>query len=117
MQVNGPVMQALMALTILSTSALAVRSTGQVRALAALAVASFLITRLGNVPINQHIKVWAVSGAPSDYAEMLRHWEQFHFARTACALAAFLAAVIAVIRSGDAGIGRGDDYQPGEAAA
>ncbi|MEV6321055.1 DUF1772 domain-containing protein [Nocardia sp. NPDC051787] len=102
MSVNGLVMQSLMGLTILSTLVLAVRSTGRSRLLAGgaavLAVAAFLITRLGNVPINQHIKVWAVSGPPADYAEILSRWEAFHFARTACALVAFLLVVLTTLR-------------------
>ncbi|MFQ6398239.1 anthrone oxygenase family protein [Nocardia sp. KC 131] len=100
MRVNGPVMQILMGLTILSTLMLAVRSTSRSRWLAAgasgLAVTSFLVTRLGNVPINQKIKVWAVSGPPSDYTEILRRWELLHFTRTGCALVAFVLAVVVV---------------------
>lgn len=102
MSVNGLVMQSLMGLTILSTLVLAVRSTGRSRLLAGgaavLAVAAFLITRLGNVPINQDIKVWAVSGPPADYAEILSRWEAFHFARTACAVVAFLLVVLTTLR-------------------
>ncbi|MGY2126077.1 anthrone oxygenase family protein [Nocardia gipuzkoensis] len=98
MSVNGLVMQSLMGLTILSTAVLAIRSTGRSRLLAGgagiLAVAAFLITRMGNVPINQKIKVWAVSGPPADYAEILSRWEAFHFARTACALMAFLLVAL-----------------------
>ncbi|MEU2174241.1 DUF1772 domain-containing protein [Nocardia sp. NPDC019219] len=104
MSVNGVVMQSLMGLTILSTLVLAIRSTGRSRMLAAtasgLAVAAFLITRLGNVPINQKIKVWAISGPPSDYAEILGRWEAFHFARTACALVAFLLVVATTLLPG-----------------
>ncbi|WP_327110278.1 DUF1772 domain-containing protein [Nocardia sp. NBC_01730] len=98
MSVNGFVMQSLMGLTILSTLVLAVRSTARHRwfagGAAVLAVASFVITRLGNVPINQQIKVWAVSGPPADYATILARWEAFHFARTACAVVAFLLVVM-----------------------
>ncbi|MEU6187391.1 DUF1772 domain-containing protein [Nocardia sp. NPDC047038] len=94
MSVNGVVMQTLMGLTILSALVLAARSTGRSRLLAAsaslLAMAAFLITRLGNVPINQKIKIWAISGPPADYAEILTRWETFHVARTACAVLAFL---------------------------
>lgn len=101
MRVNGPVMQSLMALTILSTLILAVRSNGSARWLSgtasALAVTSFLVTRFGNVPINQQIKVWAVSGPPSDYAAILHRWELFHFTRTGCALAAFVLAIAVVV--------------------
>ncbi|MEU4344484.1 DUF1772 domain-containing protein [Nocardia sp. NPDC023852] len=98
MSVNGLVMQALMGLTIFSTLVLAVRSTARYRwfagGAAVLAVAALVITRLGNVPINQHIKVWAVSGPPADYATLLARWEAFHFARTACAVVAFLLVVM-----------------------
>ncbi|WP_067566186.1 DUF1772 domain-containing protein [Nocardia acidivorans] len=101
MRVNGPVMQSLMALTVLSTLALAIHRTGRYRWLAAtasvLAIGSFLITRLGNVPINQKIKVWAVSGPPADYAAILHRWEIFHFARTACALTAFVLTIAVVV--------------------
>ncbi|WP_324190879.1 DUF1772 domain-containing protein [Nocardia beijingensis] len=102
MSVNGVVMQSLMGLTILSALVLAIRSTGRARLLAAgastLAVAAFLITRLGNVPINQKIKVWAVSGPPADYAEILGRWEIFHIARTTCALLAFTLLVTTTLR-------------------
>ncbi|MGY1945207.1 DUF1772 domain-containing protein [Nocardia asiatica] len=101
MSVNGLVMQSLMGLTIVSALTLAARSTGRARLLAGgagvLAVSAFLITRLGNVPINQKIKVWAVSGPPADYAEILGRWEAFHFARTACALVAFLLVVLTTL--------------------
>ncbi|MGK8522033.1 anthrone oxygenase family protein [Nocardia asteroides] len=101
MSVNGLVMQSLMGLTILSAVVLAARTSGRSRLLAGgagvLAVAAFLITRLGNVPINQEIKVWAISGPPADYAEILGRWEAFHFARTACALVAFLLVVVTTL--------------------
>jgi energy-coupling factor transporter transmembrane protein EcfT len=101
MSVNGLVMQSLMGLTVLSALVLAARSTGRSRLLAGsagvLAIAAFLITRLGNVPINQEIKVWAVSGPPADYAEILSRWEAFHFARTACALVAFLLVALTTL--------------------
>ncbi|MEV5652560.1 DUF1772 domain-containing protein [Nocardia sp. NPDC052254] len=101
MRVNGPVMQSLMALAVLSTLLLALRSTARQRwiaaSAAALAVTSFLVTRFGNVPINQQIKRWAVSTPPDDYAEILRRWELFHFTRTGCALVAFALAITVVI--------------------
>ncbi|MET8777866.1 DUF1772 domain-containing protein [Nocardia sp. NPDC004654] len=101
MQVNGFVMQSLMGLTIVSCAVLAVRASGRQRwtagAAAALAFSSFLITRFGNVPINQHIKRWAIEGPPADYAEMLGRWEAFHFARTGCALLAFALIVLLTI--------------------
>ncbi|MEV6138059.1 DUF1772 domain-containing protein [Nocardia sp. NPDC051990] len=103
MRVNGPVMQALMGLAVLSTLILATRSKCWPRWIAASASAltflSFLVTRFGNVPINQQIKRWAVSTPPSDYAEILRRWELFHFTRTGCALLAFILMIAVVIGS------------------
>ncbi|MFI9510475.1 DUF1772 domain-containing protein [Nocardia sp. NPDC052566] len=97
MSVNGLVMQSLMALTALSCLTLAIRSTARDRWLAAtataLVVGVFLTTRLGNIPINQQIKQWAVAGPPADYANILSHWETYHFTRTGLALLAFLIIV------------------------
>lgn len=98
MRMNGPVMQTTMALAALSSIALAVLSRGRRRYLAAaagaLAVASFLITRLGNVPINGQIKVWAVSTPPADHVSILQTWEAFNVARTLTALTAFVLVVV-----------------------
>ncbi|MFI7669309.1 anthrone oxygenase family protein [Nocardia sp. NPDC049526] len=103
MRVNGPVMQSLMGLAVLSTLLLAVRSKSSSRWIAAgasaLTVISFLVTRFGNVPINQQIKRWAVGTPPSDYADILRRWELFHFTRTGCALVAFILVIIVVVGS------------------
>ena len=101
MSVNGFVMQAMMALTILSCVVLAFTTRAGERRLAwaatALAVATLLITRFGNVPINQEIKIWAVSGPPAGYADTLSRWENFHFARVACAVAVFVLVVAAAL--------------------
>ncbi|MFC4377530.1 anthrone oxygenase family protein [Nocardia halotolerans] len=97
MSANSVVVQALMALTAATCLLLAVRAAGVERLLAAAAtvatVAVFLLTRLGNVPINQDIKVWAATGPPTDYAELLARWEAFHLARVSCALLAFVLIV------------------------
>ncbi|KAB2343628.1 DUF1772 domain-containing protein [Actinomadura rudentiformis] len=103
MRMNGPVMQTAMALAVLSSLALAVSTRGKPRLLAgaasALAVVSFLVTRFGNVPINQKIKVWAVTAPPPDHAEILQRWEAFNIVRTVTALAAFLLIITLVLRS------------------
>jgi len=103
MRMNGPVMQTTMALAALSALTLAVLSRGRRRYVAGtagvLAVASFLITRLGNVPINGQIKVWAVTTPPADYASILQRWEAFNIARTLTALTAFVLVVTLTIRS------------------
>ncbi|WP_228797818.1 nitroreductase/quinone reductase family protein [Nocardia nova] len=101
MRVNGPVMQSLMALAVLGILMLAVRSRGGQRRIAAsatvLVLLSFLVTRFGNVPINQQITRWAVGTPPANYAEILRRWELFHFTRTGCAVAAFVLVIVAVV--------------------
>ncbi|MEV6908454.1 DUF1772 domain-containing protein [Amycolatopsis sp. NPDC051071] len=104
MQRNGVVMQTAMAAATVSSLALAVLSRGASRYLAgtagALAIASFLITRFGNVPINGQIKIWAVTTAPADYPAILQRWETFNVVRTLTALVAFgLIIVIAVHRT------------------
>ncbi|NUP25124.1 MAG: DUF1772 domain-containing protein [Nocardia sp.] len=103
MRVNGPVVQSLMGLAVLSTLMLALRSRSGSRWVAgtasALTITSFLVTRFGNVPINQHIKAWAVGTPPADYAEILHRWEMFHFLRTGCALAAFVLVIGVVLRA------------------
>lgn len=100
MQNNSISMQATMAAAALSCLGAAVLATGWDRIVAALAttlvVASFAITRLGNVPINHRINRWALDGAPADYAAILTRWDIFHFLRTGTALAAF-ALIIALV--------------------
>lgn len=102
MSVNGFVMQTMMGLAILSYLLLTILGGSRGRWLAGistvLAIATFMITRFGNVPINQHIKVWAVSGPPVDYVEILQRWETFHFARTICIVIAFTLIVIRTLQ-------------------
>ncbi|MEO3765842.1 anthrone oxygenase family protein [Streptomyces sp. B8F3] len=102
MKMNSPVMQTAMALTALSALALALLHRGRERLLAAgatlLALASFLITRFGNVPINADIKKWAVSSAPADHAEILRRWDLYNDLRTLTAVAAFALLIALALR-------------------
>jgi uncharacterized membrane protein len=101
MKINEPVMQTTMALTILSTLALAVTARGATRPLAAgasaLALTSLLVTVFGNVPIHSQIRQWAATSAPAGYMEILRRWEMFHTIRTATALIAFLLLIVAAV--------------------
>ncbi|MER5312404.1 anthrone oxygenase family protein [Streptomyces sp. NPDC002773] len=105
MQMNGITMQGAMGISALSALALAAMTRGSARWLAAgaglLAIASFLITRLGNVPINGRIKEWAVTSAPADHAEILARWEAFNYARTAAAFAAFALLIVLALRRND----------------
>ncbi|MFD3509818.1 anthrone oxygenase family protein [Nocardia sp. NPDC058666] len=101
MRNNSISMQLTMAAAALTCLALAVISTGRDRLLAAAAtvfvVASFLITRLGNVPINYQINDWAVDGVPTDYATLLTRWDIFHFLRTGTALVAFALIIVLAV--------------------
>jgi uncharacterized membrane protein len=98
MQMNGITMQGAMGMSALSALALAAMTHGASRRLAGgaglLAVASFLITRLGNVPINGRIKSWAATTAPADHAEILARWETFNYARTGAAFVAFALLIL-----------------------
>jgi uncharacterized membrane protein len=92
-----------MALAFVSSLVLAALVQAAPRLLAAgagaLILTSFLVTRLGNVPINQQIKVWAVTSPPADHAAILQRWEMFNNIRTAAALAAFLLVIVVVDRT------------------
>lgn len=102
MRMNGPVMQTLMGLAFVSAVALAVLTRGRPRLIAAgaglLALTSFVVTRFGNVPINGRIKIWAVEGAPTDYAEILARWDAFNYVRTATGIIAFGLIIWLVLR-------------------
>ncbi|MFB7864216.1 MULTISPECIES: anthrone oxygenase family protein [unclassified Streptomyces] len=98
MAMNGITMQGTMAVSAVSCLALAVAERGRARVLAGaaglLVVASFLITRFGNVPINARIKQWAATEPPEGYAQVLRRWELFNDARTLTAAVAFVLLVL-----------------------
>ncbi|MGW6704329.1 anthrone oxygenase family protein [Streptomyces sp. NPDC054956] len=101
MKMNGITMQAAMAVSTLSSLALAALTRGRSRLLAGaaglLTFTSFLVTRFGNVPINGRIKEWARTSAPVDHAEILRRWELFNNLRTLTALVAFVLLIVLVL--------------------
>ncbi|MFF9787653.1 protein of unknown function (DUF1772) [Streptomyces sp. SceaMP-e96] len=102
MKMNGITMQAAMGTAFLSSLSLAVLTGGRARLIAGaaslLTLASFLITRFGNVPINGQIKRWAVTSAPAEHAEILGRWELFNNMRTLTALAAFGLLIVLAVR-------------------
>ncbi|MFI6034516.1 anthrone oxygenase family protein [Streptomyces sp. NPDC051315] len=112
MQMNGITMQGAMGVSTLSALVLAAMTRGASRRLAAgaglLSLASFLITRLGNVPINGRIKQWAATSAPADHAGILARWEAFNYARTGAAFMAFALLILLSLRGVDAGRSTGD---------
>ncbi|MEE4417767.1 DUF1772 domain-containing protein [Streptomyces bugieae] len=103
MKMNGITMQAAMGTAFLSSLTLAVLAGGgrfrlTAGAASLLTLASFLITRFGNVPINGQIKRWAVTSAPAEHAEILGRWELFNTMRTLTALAAFGLLIVLAVR-------------------
>ncbi|WP_374774963.1 DUF1772 domain-containing protein [Streptomyces sp. NBC_01310] len=102
MKMNGITMQAAMAVSTLSSLTLAALTHGRARLIAGtaalLTLTSFLITRLGNVPINGRIKEWALTSAPVDHAEILRRWELFNNLRTLTALTGFALLIALTLK-------------------
>jgi len=104
MRMNSPFMQALMAVSLLSSFWLATTRRGVARWCAAgagvLALTSLLVTRLGNVPINGKIRTWSATSLPPEHADLLQRWEVYHDIRTATAVGAFLLLLFVVDRAG-----------------
>ncbi|WP_031013511.1 DUF1772 domain-containing protein [Streptomyces sp. NRRL F-5727] len=102
MKMNGITVQGAMVISTLSSFALSVVTRGRTRVLAAtagaLTLASFLITRFGNVPINGRIKQWAATAPPADHAGILHRWELFNDARTLTAVVAFALITFLTLR-------------------
>jgi uncharacterized membrane protein len=99
---NGITMQSLMAFSIIipfwyarlnkqfkTTSNLAYLSS-------VLALSSLLVTRFGNVPINQVIKTWvSMPSPPQHWQSVLHQWDVYHIIRTVCALLCFVLFIAA----------------------
>jgi hypothetical protein len=101
MRHNGMYVQIVMAFSILTPVwwAYTLRGSMSARSLAIsaffLSLTAFLITRFGNVPINQMIKTWSATAPPPGYQQLLSRWLLFHNVRTVMALGSFLCIVIA----------------------
>jgi uncharacterized membrane protein len=101
MRHNGIYMQILMAASIPTPLWWSFKMDGpkfpRLLAIAAssLAVTAFLVTRFGNVPINQMIKTWSSAMPPANYEVLLRRWLVFNNIRTAAAAIGFACVVIA----------------------
>ncbi|MFY1692193.1 anthrone oxygenase family protein [Plantactinospora sp. WMMB782] len=103
MRMNGPVMQSAMGVAFVSALVLAVLFRARSRMLAAgaglLTLATFLITRFGNVPINRQIREWLAGSVPADHAAILQRWELLNYLRTGTALTAFVLMLVVVDRT------------------
>jgi uncharacterized membrane protein len=98
---NGIVMPALMGLTIVSGVwyALASKHNSKARNLALLsallALTALLVTRFGNVPINQLMRTWEPTNPPIDWKAILHTWDVYHLIRTLAAMGSFIVFIIA----------------------
>jgi hypothetical protein len=54
-----------------------------------------VVTRLGNVPINQHVRKWLTEPPPVDYMLVLHRWTVFNNIRSAAAVLGFALILIA----------------------
>ena len=62
---------------------------------AILALTSLLVTRFGNVPINQHIKTWPPNHPPVNWIAILHTWDKYNLIRVLAALGSFISFTIA----------------------
>jgi Domain of unknown function (DUF1772) len=58
-------------------------------------VTAVLVTRFGNVPINQLVRAWLTTPPPTNYMEALHRWTVFNNIRSAAAVLGFVLILIA----------------------
>ena len=101
MRHNAIVMQSIMAVGILAPLwwAWTLRAMPAARACAVAAsvmnLIAVVVTRFGNVPVNQVIRQWLITPPPSGYLEPLHRWTVFNNIRTAAAVLGFVLILIA----------------------
>jgi uncharacterized membrane protein len=62
---------------------------------ACLALTALLVTRFGNVPINQMMRTWEPSAPPENWRAILSRWDVFNLIRTAAGVGCFLSMITA----------------------
>ena len=101
MRHNAIVMQSIMAIGILGPLwwAWTIRGVPAARACAVAAsvmnLTAVVVTRFGNVPINQYVRKWLTEAPPADYAGLLHRWTVFNNIRSAAAVLGFVLILIA----------------------
>jgi hypothetical protein len=101
MKHNGIIVQSLMAIAIISSIwfTWTIRKQRNTLIFASIAIlltiATLLITRLGNVPINAQIKTWLLTAPPDNWITILDRWDFFHTCRTTTAIGSFISVLIA----------------------
>ncbi len=105
---NGVTMQFLMGASIIAPLWYSVVKkynlpvTGLAILSAILALTSLLVTRFGNVPINQLIKTWTPDHPPANQIAILHVWDKYNLIRVLAALGSFISFIIATFLSSHA---------------
>jgi uncharacterized membrane protein len=60
-------------------------------------IAVALITRFGNIPINNQILIWNISSPPSNWADLAQKWWELQTLRTALAIGALAFLISAAL--------------------
>ena len=101
MRHNAIVMQGIMLVGILAPLwwAWTIRAMPVARACAVAAsimnLTAVLVTRFGNVPINQLVQKWLTEAPPANYLESLHRWTVFNNIRSTAAVFGFLLILLA----------------------
>jgi Anthrone oxygenase len=101
MRHNAVVMQSIMAVGILAPLwwAWTIRAMPAARTCAVAAgimnLTAVLVTRFGNVPINQLVRKWLTAPPPANYLETLHRWTVFNNVRSAAAVFGFVLILLA----------------------
>jgi uncharacterized membrane protein len=101
MRHNAIVMQSIMAVGIIAPLwwAWTIRAMPAARACAVAAsvmnLTAVVVTRFGNVPINQYVRKWLTETPPMDYLEILHRWTVFNNIRSVAAVLGFALILIA----------------------
>jgi uncharacterized membrane protein len=102
---NGVTMQFLMGASIIAplwyaaVNRYSLPVTGLAVLSAILALTSLLVTRFGNVPINQIIKTWPPDHPPVNWIAQLNAWDKYNLIRVLAALGTFISFIIATFLS------------------
>ena len=103
MKHNAIVMQSILAVGILAPLwwAWTIHAMPAARACAVAAsimnLTTVLVTRFGNVPINQLVRKWLTEPPPANYLEPLHRWDVFNDIRSVAAVFGFLLILLAII--------------------
>lgn len=101
MRHNAIVMQSIMAIGIIAPLwwAYTIRAMPAARGCAIAAsvmnLTAVLVTRFGNVPVNQYVRKWLTEPLPADYLVPLHRWTVFNNIRTTAAVVGFALILIA----------------------